>query len=209
MSDSELNDTYKTLSAPTDEIIYKEKGSKFIGYAFPVNTEVEIMGIIQRIKNEHYKANHCCYAYKTGTEFVQHRANDDGEPTHSAGTPIYGQIQSFGLTNVLVLVVRYFGGVKLGVGGLVNAYKTTAQLSLAKAECTTKTIDKEMEIAFSYEHLNKVLKVVREYNAEIKTQVMELNCKMVLSVRSSNFERLFQAMELLRIGEVKKITASV
>jgi uncharacterized YigZ family protein len=190
---SELNDTYKTLSAPTDEVIYKEKGSKFIGYAFPVCTEEEIAEIIQRIKKEHHKANHCCYAYKIGAGFEQHRVNDDGEPSHSAGMPIYGQIQSFGLSNVLVLVVRYFGGVKLGVGGLVIAYRTTAQMAL----------DKEIEITFGYKDMNKVMKVVRDFNAEIKEQVMELNCKLVLSVRSSSFDQLFISLETLRIGEVK------
>lgn len=209
MKGSDLNDTYKTLTAPTDEVIYKEKGSKFIGYAFPVSNEGEITGIIQKIKKEHHKANHCCYAYRIGAESEQHRTNDDGEPTHSAGKPIYGQIQSFGLTNVLVLVVRYFGGVKLGVGGLVFAYRTTAQMALDKAEFTTKTIDKEIEITFAYEDMNKVMKVVRDFSAEIKEQVMELNCKWVLSVRSSSFDQLFLSLEALRIKEVKKIRVSL
>lgn len=202
MKETDSNDLYKTLSAASEEAVYKEKGSRFIGTAFPVSSEEEIAGIIHKIKNEHHKARHCCYAYRIGAEQVQYRVNDDGEPGHSAGMPIYGQILSFGLTNVLVTVVRYFGGVKLGVGGLMNAYKTAAQLTLEKAEVITKSIDREVEITFAYEHMNKVLKVIREYNAEIKEQVMELHCSMVLSVRKNSFEELYQALKALRIGEV-------
>jgi len=203
LKETESNDLYRTLSAASEEAVYKEKGSRFIGTAFPVSSEEEIAVIIHKIKNEHHKARHCCYAYRIGAEQEQYRVNDDGEPSHSAGMPIYGQILSFGLTNVLVTVVRYFGGVKLGVGGLMNAYKTAAQLTLEKAEVITKSIDREVEITFAYEHMNKVLKVIREYNAEIKEQVMELHCSMVLSVRKNSFEELYQALKALRIGEVK------
>ena len=204
MKETESNDLYRTLSAASEEVVYKEKGSRFIGAAFPVSSEEEIAGIIHKIKNEHHKARHCCYAYRIGAEQELYRVNDDGEPSHSAGMPIYGQILSFGLTNVLVTVVRYFGGVKLGVGGLMNAYKTAAQLTLEKAEVITKSIDREVKITFAYEHMSKVMKVVREYNAEIKEQVMELHCSMVLSVRKNSFEELYQAIKALRLGEVKK-----
>ena len=204
MKETESNDLYKTLSGATEEAVYKEKGSRFIGAAFPVSREEEITEIIQKLKKEHHKARHCCYAYRIGAGQEQYRVNDDGEPSHSAGMPIYGQILSFGLTNVLVTVVRYFGGVKLGVGGLMNAYKTAAQLTLEKAEIITKSIDQEVEITFAYEHMNMVMKVIREYNQEIKEQVMELHCRMVLSVRKNRFEKMYQALKSLRIGEVKK-----
>jgi len=202
---TESNDLYKTLYAASEEAVYKEKGSRFIATAFPVSREEEIAEIILRLKKEHHKARHWCYAYRIGAAQEQYRVNDDGEPSHSAGMPIYGQILSFGLTNVLVVVVRYFGGVKLGVGGLMNAYKTAAQLALDNSEIITKSIDWEVGITFAYEHMNKVMKVIREYNPEIKEQVMELNCRMVLSVRRNGFKKFYLALASLRIEEVKII----
>ena len=137
----EIKDTYKTIDQPTEGILFKEKNSKFFGYAFPVSTTDEIKIHIDQLKKQHFGAVHFCYAYQIGSEKIEFRVNDDGEPSNSAGIPIYGQIQSFGVTNVLLVVVRIFGGIKLGVGGLISAYKTTAQLVLEEAEIVEKTID--------------------------------------------------------------------
>lgn len=123
-------DTYKTIDTSPEPVLFKDKNSKFYGYIFPVKTKENVKASLEKLKKEHHSARHWCYAYQLGTETITYRANDDGEPSNSAGMPIYGQIQSFEVTNVLIVVVRYFGGVKLGVGGLINAYKTTAQLAL-------------------------------------------------------------------------------
>lgn len=136
----ELKDTYRTLDFPSDEILYKEKNSKFFGYAFPISSEDEAKIILESLRKQHSSAGHCCYAFQIGTDKIQFRANDDGEPSNSAGMPIYGQIQSFDVTNVLVVVVRYFGGVKLGVGGLISAYKISAQMALETSEIAEKRL---------------------------------------------------------------------
>ena len=133
MQDLQIKDTYKTIEISVENILFKEKNSKFFGFAFPVTSEIEVKTHLENLKAEHFSARHWCYAYQIGTENIKFRANDDGEPSNSAGMPIYGQIQSFEITNVLVVVVRYFGGVKLGVGGLISAYKNTAQLTLDEA----------------------------------------------------------------------------
>ena len=122
--------TIKSIAAPSEEALYKEKNSKFFGYAFPVNDEEEVKAILEDTKKQHHSARHWCYAFQLGTDKIYYRANDDGEPNNTAGMPIYGQIQSFGVTNVLVVVVRYFGGIKLGVGGLISAYRAAAQMAL-------------------------------------------------------------------------------
>ena len=123
-----MDDTFKTILKPSKEVLFKDKNSKFFGYVFPVLNEDDVKNNLEALKKQHHAARHWCYAYQLGTEFVKYRANDDGEPSNSAGMPIYGQIQSFDVTNVLIVVVRYFGGVKLGVGGLINAYRTTAKI---------------------------------------------------------------------------------
>ncbi|MEO0037140.1 MAG: hypothetical protein RIQ59_351, partial [Bacteroidota bacterium] len=165
-----MQDTYKTIATASEEILFKEKNSKFFGYAFPVSTEEEIKNYLEILKKQHYGAVHNCYAFQIGTETIQYRANDDGEPSNTAGTPIYGQIQSFGLTNVLVVVVRYFGGVKLGVGGLITAYRTAAQMALEASEIVERTIDVKYSIHFDYKNMNKVMRVIKEKNIEINSQ---------------------------------------
>src|SRR5690606_5996810 len=136
-------DTYKTLAAPSEETLFKEKNSKFLGYAFPVSNEEEVKLILEHLRKRHHSARHRRQAFQLGTDEkkLYYRANDDGEPSNSAGMPIYGQIQSFEVTNVLVVSVRYFGGVKLGVGGLISAYRTSAQMALEAAEIIERTID--------------------------------------------------------------------
>ena len=187
----ELKDTFKTLSKPSDEILFKEKNSKFFGYAFPISTEEEVKEIIETLKKQHHSARHWCYAYQLGTESITYRANDDGEPNNSAGMPIYGQIQSFDITNVLVVVVRYFGGVKLGVGGLISAYKTAAQMALEASEIIEKTINIYFIISFDYKNMNKVMRIIKEKNLEIINQKMEMSCEIEIATRKKNAEQIF------------------
>ena len=190
-------DTYKTISTASEEVLYKEKNSKFFGYAFPVTTEDEIKGILERLRKEHFSARHWCYAYQIGTEKIQYRANDDGEPNNSAGMPIYGQIQSFEVTNVLVVVVRYFGGVKLGVGGLISAYKIAAQMALENSEIIEKTIDKQFLISFDYVNMNKVMRIIKEKNLNIVSQKMEMDCEITIATRKKNVQNLLDTFENL------------
>ena len=191
------NDLYKTIDFPSEEVLLKEKNSKFFGYAFPVTTEEEIKEILERLRKEHFSARHWCYAYQIGTEKIQYRANDDGEPNNSAGMPIYGQIQSFEVTNILVVVVRYFGGVKLGVGGLISAYKTAAQMALENATIIEKTIDKHFIISFGYAHMNKVMRIIKEKNLQIVSQKMEMDCEIEISIRKKSVQNLLDTFESL------------
>ncbi|WP_286914753.1 IMPACT family protein [Flavobacterium sp. UBA4197] len=184
-------DTYKTLAIPSEEVLYKEKNSKFFGYAFPIATEEDVKPILEDLRKQHHAARHWCYAFQTGTEKIYFRANDDGEPNNSAGMPIYGQIQSFDVTNVLIVVVRYFGGVKLGVGGLISAYKTAAQMALEVSEIIEKTIDIHYLIRFDYKNMNKVMRVIKEKNLDIIAQKMEMSCEIEIATRKKNAEMIF------------------
>jgi uncharacterized YigZ family protein len=200
-----LQDTYKTIATASEEILFKEKNSKFFGYAFPVSTEVEIKNHLEILKKQHYGAVHNCYAFQIGTDTIQYRANDDGEPSNTAGTPIYGQIQSFGLTNILVVVVRYFGGVKLGVGGLITAYRTAAQMALEASEIVEKTIDIKFSIQFDYKNMNKVMRVIKEKNIEINSQKMDLDCEIIVSTRKKNAEIVFDIFNSMFEINIKKL----
>ena len=184
-------DTYKTITDASPEILFKEKNSKFYGYAFPVTTEIEIKNHIDSLRKKHFGAVHFCYAYQIGTDSIQFRANDDGEPSNTAGMPIYGQIQSFDVTNILVVVVRFFGGIKLGVGGLISAYRTTAQMTLEASEIIEKTIDIHYIIAFDYKNMNKVMRVIKEKNLTIISQKMENSCEIEIATRKKNAEITF------------------
>ncbi len=208
----EIKDTYTTLAQATEEILFKEKSSKFFGYAFPIESEEEVKPILDQLRKLHPHAVHYCYAYQIGTEKISYRANDDGEPSNSAGAPIYGQIQSFGLTNVLVVVVRIFGGIKLGVGGLISAYKTTAQLALEEAEIIEKTIDIAFLISFDYKNMNKVMRVIKEKKLDIVTQTMELEedsglavGKLTIKTRKKNAELIFDIFDNLFEIEIKRL----
>lgn len=184
-------DTYKTIAAPVEEVIFKEKSSKFLGYAFPVTSEEEIKAHLEAVKKAHFSARHWCYAWQLGYgRHQRYRANDDGEPNNTAGIPIYGQIQSFELTNVLVIVVRYFGGIKLGVGGLVQAYKTTAQLTLQETEIEEKLITEELVINFDYPLMNKVMRVVKEQNLMVTVQHLTESCELHLAIRQSDYAKV-------------------
>lgn len=189
-------DTYKTIASSVQEVIFKEKSSKFLGYAFPVTSEEEIKAHLEEVKKAHFSARHWCYAWQLGYGTNQrYRANDDGEPNNTAGIPIYGQIQSFELTNILVIVVRYFGGIKLGVGGLVQAYKTTAQLTLQEAEIKEKLITEELRIRFDYPLMNKVMRVVKEQNLNITQQLLTEDCELHLAIRQSDYQRMQELFE--------------
>lgn len=184
-------DTYKTIAAPVEEVIFKEKSSKFLGYAFPVTSEEEIKAHLEAVKKAHFSARHWCYAWQLGYgRHQRYRANDDGEPNNTAGIPIYGQIQSFELTNILVIVVRYFGGIKLGVGGLVQAYKTTAQLTLQETEIEEKLITEELIINFDYPLMNKVMRVVKEQNLTVTAQHLTESCELHLAIRQSDYAKI-------------------
>lgn len=198
----EIKDTYKTIVKNTEEVLFKEKNSKFFGYAFPVNNEKEVKEHLVQLKKKHSGAIHFCYAYQIGTEQVVFRANDDGEPSNSAGMPIYGQIQSFELTEILVVVVRYFGGIKLGVGGLISAYKTTAQLVLLASNSIEKTINRHFTLHFEYKNLTKVMRVIKEKNIMLVAQKMELQCELQISVRKKDAKEIhesFVAMHEIKI----------
>jgi uncharacterized YigZ family protein len=200
----EEKDTYKTIEIPSEEVLYKEKNSKFFGYCFPVHSEEEVKLILDKIKKQHFSARHWCYAFQLGTEQVHYRANDDGEPSGSAGLPIYGQIQSFELTNILVVVVRYFGGVKLGVGGLVTAYKETTKMALENAQIIEKTIDIHYTIGFEYREMNRVMRVIKEKNLNIIGQKLEMDCQIEIAVRKKEAQQvfdIFQAMYEVKISE--------
>ncbi|PIE47702.1 MAG: YigZ family protein [Flavobacteriales bacterium] len=158
---------------------------------------------LEQVKKEHHKARHWCYAWRLGFSGEQYRINDDGEPSGTAGLPIYGQIQSFELTNVLVIVVRYFGGTKLGVSGLINAYKTTTKACLQEAEIIQKTVDTSFQLIFEYADMDKVLKVIRQFDAQIISRDMALNCDFKIAIRQSQAETLKTAIEELRCVKLK------
>jgi uncharacterized YigZ family protein len=201
----EIKDTFKTIASPSTEILFKEKNSKFFGYAFPATTEDEIKLHLDKLRKKHFGAGHFCYAFQLGTETLFFRVNDDGEPSNSAGMPIYGQIQSFGLTNVLVVVVRFFGGVKLGVGGLISAYKTAAQMALEESVILEKTIDIHFEISFDYKNMNKVMRIIKEKNLEIISQQMKESCQIIIATRKKNAKIIFDIFFNLFEIEIKKI----
>ena len=199
------NDCYKTILKPSKETLFKEKGSKFFGYAFPVFTENDVKNCLEELKKKHHSARHFCYAYQIGIEKIKFRANDDGEPNSSAGLPIYGQIQSFEVTNVLVVSVRYFGGTKLGVGGLISAYKTSAQLTLEIAKIIEKTIDIQFKLNFNYDMMNAVQRIIKERNITIINQKLELNCEYIISIRKKDAETIFDVFENLYKVDIKPI----
>lgn len=197
-------DTYKTIESPSEEVLFKDKNSKFYGYTFPVTSEEDVKSIIEQLKKIHFSARHWCYAYQLGNDKISFRANDDGEPNNSAGMPIYGQIQSFDVTNILVVVVRYFGGVKLGVGGLISAYKTTAQLALEAADIIEKTIDKYFTISFDYKNMNKVMRIIKEKSIAVVSQKLEESCQIKIAVRKKNAEEIFDIFSNLFEVTIKK-----
>jgi uncharacterized YigZ family protein len=198
-------DVYKTIDTASEETLFKEKGSKFFGYAFPVLYEDDVKGCLEVLKKKHHSARHFCYAYQIGVEHTQYRANDDGEPNNSAGLPIYGQIQSFEVTNVLVVSVRYFGGTKLGVGGLISAYKKSAQFALAASEIIKKTINVQFKLTFNYDLMNPVMRIVKEKQIDIVHQKLEMDCQYVISVRKNDADATFLIFDNLYKVAIKEM----
>ncbi|MBE9489291.1 MAG: YigZ family protein [Bacteroidetes bacterium] len=198
-------DTYKTISKSSKEVLFKDRGSKFFGYAFPVISEDEIRAHIDQLKKDHYNARHWCYAWQLGKEYERYRANDDGEPSNSAGMSIYGQLQSFDVTNVLIVVVRYFGGTKLGVGGLIQAYKTAAKLALDSSTIVEKTINKLFTLKFEYAEMNTVMRIIKDENLKITHQKMELDCEITISIRKKEADRIFEIFDNTYKVSIKKI----
>ncbi len=181
---------------------YREKASKFLAFAYPVTSADEVKRCLEVLKKLHFDANHHCYAYRIGHENEQYRVNDDGEPSGSAGRPIYGQILSRGLTDVLVVVVRYFGGTKLGVPGLINAYKTAAREALANAEIITKTVTLNIIVRFEYEMMNQVMRIIKEESTKVTKQTIGESCELIIASKKSSVEKIEQRLRKLRNVEV-------
>lgn len=192
-----FDDTYFTIASPS-EGLYKEKGSKFLAFAYHVETEVEVKEHVERIKKEYFDARHHCYAYILGARKDAFRINDDGEPSGTAGKPIHGQLLSKDLTNVLVVVVRYFGGIKLGVSGLINAYKTAARDALDQAKIVEKTIDLGYHLHFEYPLMNDVMRILKEYDIPPSNPKYELDCELDFFIRQSLSVQIYDAFAKLR-----------
>jgi Uncharacterized conserved protein len=187
------SDTYKTITS-SSKGIYKEKGSRFVSFAVPVSSQEEIKPIIDKIKKEHHEARHHCYAYMIGHERIIWRVNDDGEPSGTAGRPILGQINSFGLTNIIIIVSRYFGGTLLGVSGLINAYRSAAISAIQNAELTERTILEYFEITYPYISMNDVMRILKEENIGQSKQSFDLECCILLNFRVSVKERVLNRL---------------
>jgi uncharacterized YigZ family protein len=177
------SDEYRTIEAQS-EGMYKEKGSKFIARAFPASSPDEVKHLVESVRKQYHDARHHCYAYRLGAEPYEFRYNDDGEPSGTAGKPIFGQIQSLGLTNTLVVVTRYFGGVKLGTGGLIQAYKTAARLALENASVLTKTWKVKASIRFQYAQMDQVMRVIKDESLDIIGQEAYEDCCITLEIRT-------------------------
>lgn len=183
-----FSDTYLTIEKKAD-IIFKDKGSKFLCFAFSVENDAQIKDALMQLKKNHPSANHHCYAYRLGADKLNFRANDDGEPSNTAGKPILGQIQSNDLTNILIVVVRYFGGTLLGVSGLINAYKTSAAEVIKECKIIEKFISFNYTIQFSFEHLNDVMKLLKQMDCKIIAQQFDNDCEISFSIRKADSEQ--------------------
>lgn len=192
-----MSDIYKTISTDTQGI-YKEKGSKFLSFALPVSNVDEVKELVKNYKKEYHDARHVCFAYMLGAERKDWRANDDGEPSGTAGRPIIGQINSHELTNVLVIVVRYFGGILLGTGGLTTAYKEATADALNQAEIVEKTVDVTISIHFDYILMNDVMRIIKDNNAQILHQSFDNLCVMQLCIRKQDAELLIGKLEKIQ-----------
>ena len=198
-----MEDTYKTIKAPS-EGYYTEKRSRFLSFAMPVRTVEEVKEQVDSYRKRFYDARHVCWAYMLGPERKLFRANDDGEPSSTAGKPILGQINSNGLTDILVVVVRYFGGIELGTSGLIVAYRTAAAEAIAAAEVETRTVDEVITVAFEYPYLNSVMRIVKEDHPVVLSQRFEMDCEMTLQIRKGEAERLKSRLRKVETAYLKK-----
>ena len=192
-----MQDSYLTLSKPSPEVLYKEKGSKFFGYAFPVSSEEDVQKELDQLRRTHHTARHHCYAWVLGPDSSSFRANDDGEPANSSGAPILGQIRALELTEVLVVVVRYFGGTKLGVGGLMQAYKQSAALALEDSTIIEKKLQAHIALSFNYSDLSEAERLIRKFDLQVIHRQMEASCRLVLQVPLSETQKVMQLFEPL------------
>jgi uncharacterized YigZ family protein len=199
-----MNDLYKTIASQSKGL-YKEKGSRFLAFAYPVKEEEEISEKIRVLKKEYHDARHHCFAWRLGAEMEHYRVNDDGEPPGSAGKPILGQIQSREITQILVVVIRYFGGTLLGVGGLINAYRSAAAAALDKAEIIDKKVETLFILEFGYNEMNEVMKVIKDFNLRAENQQFDLECSLTIHV----WNRLIPGVRdrLSKIGGCRVIQA--
>ncbi len=199
-----FDDTYRTIKGPA-EGLYKEKGSKFLAFAFPVRSTDEVKQHLEALRKEYFDARHHCYAYILGSTKDVYRVNDDGEPSGTGGRPIHGQLLSADLTDTLIVVVRYFGGVLLGASGLANAYKTAARDAIEHAEIVEKTIDVRYRLQFEYVLMNDVMRIVKEFGLTPMNQDYNLDCRLELSVRQSQSVRLYDALAKLRAVTIETL----
>ncbi len=190
-----MRNTYRIVQSDSIGEVYKINGSRFTPYIFYVTSEEEIKGALLQVKEAHPKARHCCYAWRLGKEVYSIRANDDGEPTNSAGQPILGQIESFDVTNVLIVVVRYSNGTKLGVGGLKSSYKESALIGLSQATILEKTIDIDLKLKFNYDQLNTVMRIIKDFDLSIVSQKQEMYCEYILAVPKEKIEELQHVLD--------------
>ena len=195
-----MEDTYRTIS-DLSEGYYTEKRSRFLSFALPVRTPDEVKTQLDIYRKKYYDARHVCWAYMLGPDRTTFRANDDGEPSSTAGKPILGQINSNNLTDILIIVVRYFGGIELGTSGLIVAYRTAAAEAIAAARIEERTVDKTITITFEYPHLNSVMRIVKEDKPEVLTQSFELTCEMTLRIRQSCMDAL--KSRLLKVDSLR------
>ncbi len=187
-------DLYRTIKEKA-EGTYSEKRSKFLAFAIPVSTVDEVKTLVAEYQKKYYDARHVCYAYMLGAERKEFRANDNGEPSGTAGKPILGQINSNELTNILIIVVRYFGGIKLGTSGLIVAYRLAAAEAIAAAEIIEKTVDEDVKVKFEYPMMNEVMKVVKEMEPQIVSQDFDMDCRMTLRIRKGEAERMKEKLK--------------
>ncbi|MDI9865161.1 YigZ family protein [Flectobacillus sp. DC10W] len=199
-----FEDTYKTITGSA-EGLFKDKGSKFFAYAYPIEDESEVKELVDQLKKEHFKAVHHCYAYRLGQDRTNFRVNDDGEPSGSAGKPILNVLLSKDITNILVVVVRYFGGTLLGVPGLINAYKTATQEALVNAEIVEKTVNEIYEVRFEFVQMNDVMKVVKEFGLKVKNQLFDNQCTLQLEFRRNMTNQIIGKLEKIEPIEIEHI----
>ena len=186
--------SFNTIKSPVENILLKEKGSKFIGFAFPVDDEEDLKKSLQKIREEHPKATHHCYAFRLGMKGENYRANDDGEPSGSAGLPIYNQLLAHDITNVLVIVVRYYGGTKLGVSGLVKTYKESAKITLEEAEIITKELESEIEISFNFSQQNQIFTLLNKFDGRILDFLSDEKCVITAKIKTSLNENISEQL---------------
>jgi uncharacterized YigZ family protein len=188
-----FDDTYRTISAPA-EGVFRDRGSKFLAYAYPIRSDNDLKPVLAKLKADHPKANHHCWAIRLGTDRSVFRLNDDGEPSGTAGRPILNTLLSKDLTNILVVVVRYFGGTLLGVPGLISAYKAATEAALEQADIISKTVNDVYTITFEYPQMNDVMRIVKEEQLQVLQQTSELNCSLQFSVRKTQVEQVMSKL---------------